>query len=187
MWFFTRLPKKLNTFDDIVKLHDTFCKTTGYSIPFTYFITADCYGLKVDDRFVCGFVLKSGSLYDLRAFQELPIFLQDYYFKSYDLDGKTADLTGLFIKNKKYSFLFSIYMLKVILFYKAKYFIYSYDLDNLKLKKHYSLGNTNQLYEGYPNLIHGYIDQQPPVSVDICTKAQVAKYTYHKILKLFTK
>lgn len=167
------------------QLHGTFCRITGYKIPKDYFLSADCYGLKKKGKYVAGFILKRDALPTLRSFQEIPIdartFVDDKYFT------KTADMTGYFIADKRYGLRFTVYLVLVVLFYRTRYFIYSYDLTNIGLGKYYSHGNPTLLYSGPPALLPGYTEQQPDVNVEILTKWGILKIFGQRTRKMLLK
>lgn len=169
-------PKRIYDLEEKAKLHTKFCQITGYSIPVCYFLTAPCYGLKINEEYVGGFILKHGRLRQLRAYQEMPELWQaQYESEKYDFEMNTVDMTGYFLTDKKYGVKFTWFLVKTIFFCTKKYFIYSYDLDKDKLKKYYSYGKPRLLYSGYPVLIDGYGEQQPPVNVEILSKWGILK------------
>lgn len=164
------------------QLHTTFCQITGYKVPKDYFLDADCYGLKKHGKYIAGFILKRGTLPKLRSYQEIPIeeraAIDDKYF------DHTADLTGYFITDRRYGLRFTAYMVLIVALYRTRYFIYSYDVDNLRLKKYYGHGKPTLLYSGPPALVAGYSEQQPDVNVEVLTKMGVLRIFIQRTKKL---
>jgi len=169
-------PKKLSDSNSKRALWLRFCDITGYSIPFSYFLSADCYGLHDKDgvSFVAGFVLKRGPLEDLRVWQEIPEGDEKERARQLLSRKVVADTTGYFVQNEN-GFMFTLYFAFTVLLYPASYFMYSYDRDNMRLKKYYGRGFPHLLYSGVPALISGYTERQPPVNVEILTKYGVLR------------
>jgi hypothetical protein len=182
------MPYKLKSLQDKSKLHAIFCKITGYRIPTSYFLSADCYGVKQDEdgEFVGGFVLKKGHLFDLRSFHEIPLtVVPSLPYTKYM--NTTADLTGYFLRDKRYGLKLTWFFVKTIVFYNSKYFIYSYDVSNTGLGKYYASGDPTLLYSGIPALIEGYTEEQAPVNVEILSKWGIVKIFLHRTRKMFLK
>lgn len=181
-------PKKLT--DPISKrsLWMRFCEITGYHIPLSYFLLADCYGLRDKDGvgFVAGFVLKRGHLEDLRVWQEIPECEEKERARQLLSTRVVADTTGYFLQDKKRGFIFTLYFALTVLFYPASFFIYSYDRDNLRLKKYYGHGLPLLLYSGTPALIDGYTEAQPPINAEMLTKYGVFRIFLMRTKKLIT-
>lgn len=181
-------PAQIHRLKEKKALHTKFCQITGYNIPMGYFLTASCYGLKIKGEYVGGFILKRGILRQLRAYQEMPErWKAQYESKKYDFERNTVDMTGYFLTDKKYGLKFTWFLVKTIFLYPTKYFVYSYDSDNEKLKNYYSYGKPRLLYVGYPDLIEGYEKQQPPVNVEILSKWGILKIFLARTKKVIFK
>jgi len=180
------MPHKLKSDKDKSSLHACFCKVTGYNIPVSYFLNADCYGVKHDGEFVGGFVIKKDLLLNLRSFQEIPLTLvPSLPYNKYR--NKTADLTGYFLMDKRYGLKLTWLFVKTIVFYSSKYFIYSYDVSNLRLGRYYAAGDPTLLHSGIPALIEGYTEEQPPVNVEILSKWGIVKIFIYRTRKMVLK
>jgi hypothetical protein len=180
------MPHKLKSYKDKSSLHASFCKVTGYRIPTSYFLGADCYGVKHGDEFVGGFVIKKDHLFNLRSFQEIPLtIVSSLPYNKYR--NKTADLTGYFLKDKRYGLKLTWFFVKTIVFYKSTYFVYSYDVSNTRLGKYYASGDPTLLYSGIPALIEGYTEEQAPVNVEILSKWGIVKIFLYRTRKMFLK
>lgn len=183
-----RLPFKLKTTADRRLLCQRFCDVTGYKIPLSYFLSADCYGLRGEgDRgFVAGFVLRRNlsGLDDLRVWQEVPEGREKEESRRL-LEGKVvADTTGYFLEDKKRGFIFTLYFALISLFYPAHFFIYSYDRNNLSLARYYGHGRPKKLYTGRPTILEGYTEEQPEVNIEVLTKWGILRIFLMRTKKL---
>lgn len=176
-------PKRLRKDPDKLGLWEAFCHLTGYNIPSSYFLSADCYGIKHKGKYVGGFIIHQDILFRLRAFNEIPkdnlekINIEKYIHT-------TADLTGYFITSKKHGFALTCCFVLSVMTHRAKHFIYSYDTDNKRLERYYGNGKPVRLYSGIPALIEGYSSPQPPVNVEILTKFGIFRIFLNRTLKM---
>jgi hypothetical protein len=108
-----------------------------------------------DGKPIGGYVIAPKS--QSRVYRQIP--KDGYGAKAFDalykINDDFAELTGYFIDDKKAGFWLVTHWLWNVLRYPAKYFIYSYDMDNLNLRKYYSYGNPKLIYKGLINNITG--------------------------------
>jgi len=179
------MPHKLKSDKDKSGLHASFCKITGYQIPLSYFLGADCYGVKHGGEFVGGFVIKKDHLFNLRSFQEIPLPLLVSSLPYNEYGNRTADITGYFLKDKRYGLKLTWFFVKTIVLYDSKYFVYSYDVSNTRLGNYYAAGDPTLLYSGVPARIEGYTEDQPPVNVEVLSKWGIVKIFLYRTRKMF--
>jgi hypothetical protein len=175
--------KKLKYKEDIIEYTIIFNKALGYSnVPWEYHASGDVYVLIVNGKIQAGFVLVPGY-FNLRAILQMPIIERKRFHLNNPYIAKNlCDLCGYFINTTNFwhGFIFTFYMVLVSIFYKQKYFIYTYPVKETGLEKYYGKGNPIRIYTGVPEYLPGHSDHMEPEHVEVLTKCGICKIFWYR-------
>jgi len=186
--------RELISSEEIESFQKAFNEVLGYStVPLSYFHDGECHAMFIDGKIVSGFALISG-FHKLRSVMQMPknkIFdLITYLCKVQsheDALENLADFTGLFLKDKRHSFTFSLYMLKICLFHPCRYFIYSYQVSEERLGNYYGRGKPQRIHTGVPEHLDGHHSIMEPEHVEIMSKWGIVRIILHRTFKMIKK
>ena len=167
--------------NDLSEYHQKFCKKIGYEVPIDYFKLGKCYGLYVKGQLVAGFCLVKRPAYELRSLKQVPSFVSTFYTEEFIYD--IAEFTGYFIEDKRYAFRFTVNLLKTVLSFPAKYYVYSYPLSQKGLSQYYAKGKPIKIYSGIPKKLEGHTDKMEPEHVEVLTKWGIFMVFWHRTKK----
>ena len=177
--------KKITNEQDVACFTEIFNNLLGYSsVPFEYFMGGNCYVMLVNGEITAGFCLVDG-FFELRSIKQIPTptkILIDFTYVN-----NLCDFTGYFMLNKKYSFLFTLYLTVACLFYKKSNFIYSYQISEVGLGKYYAAGCPKLVYSGLPEKLEGHHDHMEPENVEILTKFGILRIFLSRTVKFLAK
>ena len=158
---------------EVQDFHDKFCKKIKYDIPTDYFNTGDCFGMYVDALLVGGFCLVDAPPLHLRSITQIQDVL--YNWHTYDkILYDACEFTGYFLDGKKFGFVFTMYLVWTVLFYRAKQFVYSYPVSHKGLERYYGHGNPIRIHTGIPSHQEG-IKGAEREHVEVLTKWGIVK------------
>lgn len=160
--------------------HSLFCDEISYNIPLEYFRSGDCYALFVGGKMTGGYCLVHLPAYRLRSIEQIPhneiFWMNPKYINM-------AEFTGYFIKEKRYGFLFTLHLVKTILFHKADWFVYSYPVSQKALGRYYGKGRPIRLFVGPPEQLEGHTSKMESESVELLTKTGIVRIFLHRTFK----
>jgi hypothetical protein len=179
-----RLRKTKDIFE-IIEYTKLFNEAIGYSnIPWKYFASGDCYILRDKEKILGGFVLVPGY-FNLRSVLQMgDEKFKDFYSNYPNVSNNLCDFTGYYIKNSKYGAILTLYLILVCLFYKKKYFVYSYAVEEKGLGKYYSSGNPIRIHTGVPEKLEGHKESMPSEHVEILTRSGIFRIFWYRTKKL---
>jgi hypothetical protein len=175
--------KKLTNIEDIVEYTKIFNKSIGYSnVPWEYHASGDVYALIVNKQMVAGFVLVPGY-FNLRSVLQMPqIQIKSFYkFKKY-VATNLCDQCGYFINTTSFwqGLLFTFYMVLVCMFYKKRYFIYTYPVQDVGLERYYGQGKPLRVHTGKPEKLPGHGEHMESEHVEILTWCGICKIFWYR-------
>lgn len=175
----------LSNHKDKVSFHQKTCKLIGVDFPFDYFNRSLIRAFKNENNdIIGGYVLVTKG--PLRVLESIPCEAK------VDLDTKKIfEVTGLWLDpkiiSKKLSLFFWWQFSKDVLAQKDKdYYVYSYPLGNLKLKKLYSFTDPEVLYEGKVKKLIGNIKESCE-SVEIACRSKIRYLSVHRCFSIASK
>lgn len=181
--------RELISSEEIKSFQKAFNDVLGYStVPLSYFHDGECHAMFIDGKIISGFALISG-FHDLRSVMQMPkARITDFLTHGpKDVLENLADFTGLFLKDKRFSFMFSLYMLRVCLLHPCRYFIYSYQVSEERLGNYYGRGKPRRIHTGVPEHLDGHHSIMEPENVEILSKWGIIRIILYRTFKMIKK
>jgi len=173
--------KKIKTKYEYILFSELFASEIGYSIPVSYFMFKNVWGLFDDQgKLQGGFAIINQPA--PRCLKQIPnpkTVLTHF--------NKLSEFTGYFIRSKKGSIRLTIRMVIETFKNPKNEFIYAYDLDDLKLRKYYGAGKPRLLYEGIPKKLPGHPENMKPERIEVLTKIGVLRIFLYRTFKILLK
>ena len=181
--------KEITSWTGVQDFQKAFNTVLGYStVPLEYFMSGECYGMFIDGKLVAGFCLVPGFL-NLRAVMQLPE--AEIVNLAYSpMSDHLADFTGYFLlKDTSWlnAFRFTVYLVKTCVRSPYKHFIYSYQVNEVKLGRYYAAGDPKRIYTGIPEHLDGHGENMEPEHVEILTKWGIVKIFLRRTYKVLKK
>jgi hypothetical protein len=132
-----------------------------------------------------GFCLRNAPPLHLRAIVHIP----DILFNWHRYEGLFDDLcevTGHFIEDTRFYFVLTLYFLWVVLFYRARQFVYSYPVSEKRIERYCSKGSPIRFHTGIPVYRQG-IKGVGAEHVEMVTKMGIYKIFMYRALRYLTR
>jgi hypothetical protein len=152
-------------------------------LPMDYLISGVCYGFFSMGEMVAGYGLTHNPLEELSSILQIPE--ADRKKLGNEDPFKFAELTGFFLKSKKYRIVIKLHLLMKLMFHKASYFVYAYPTDQKHIERQAALGNPLRIYTGKPELAIGGDGILLPssINVEIISKWGILKIASYQAAK----
>jgi len=180
----TKIFKKETDCEKLIEHRMNFKNYLDYDIPFIYICDQDTFiGYDESNNMIGGFTLIK-NLEMSRTWAQCPSFAKERFLKTYEVDDSDCcEFTFYWLKDKSFGFWFTFNLVKTILFYPKKYFIFSFDQTKKRLKNYYDKGDPVYIYSG-PVRIDGLISYEYILAV---SKFGIFKIFLSRTLKIFLK
>jgi hypothetical protein len=179
--------KKLKTAEEFIEYTKLFNQAIGYSnVPWQYYASGDVYALIVNNKMQAGFVLIPGY-FNLRSILQIPDEIQVKYFnENPKIALHLCDNTGYFINTVSFwqGIIFTLFLTIICLFYREKYFVYTYPVTDVALQKYYGSGNPIRIHTGIPEHLPGHSDHMESEHVEILSKLGIIKIFIYRTKRI---
>lgn len=173
---------RVKTFGQALAYRKIFHEKFGFLVNANYFIESQAYLMMKEGKPIGGYLIAPMRI--SRVFNQIP-FSEDGIRAMSKIKrniDNLAELNGYFIDEKRHGWILVTHWLITILSHKAKYFIYSYDIKNKKLKEYYCHGKPTLLYSGLIRN-HSYDESFHYERIELLSKLGFCRLYFRRLLR----
>ena len=179
--------KRLIYADEIKEFSKIFAKQIGYEIPWTYFYGEDVWVVVEKGKMLGGFAVISKKVprclvqipaYSYHTMDDI-VLIKDKYVKVKHI----GELTGFFIRTKRFRLLITFWYFVRSFLKRKKYFLLAYPVEQKGLSKYYASADPFRLYSGPSVQLEGQPEDMEEESVEAITKLGVFKIVWYGFRK----